>query len=89
MPLINAPKSYRELGYKLLPKRKINLELIKENWDDILRFIVTIKARKTTATQLLKRLSSYSKQHKLYAALKEFGYLSTKRVKVPWFLEIA
>ena len=69
----NAPKSYRELGYKLLPKRKINLELIKENWDDILRFIVTIKARKTTATQLLKRLSSYSKQHKLYAALKEFG----------------
>ena len=69
----NAPKSYRELGYKLLPKRKINTELIKENWDDILRFILTIKARKTTATQLLKRLSSYSKQHKLYAALKEFG----------------
>ena len=38
-----------------------------------LRFIITIKERKTTATQLLKRLTSYSKQHKLYTALKEFG----------------
>ena len=34
---------------------------------------MTIKERKTTATQLLKRLTSYSRQHKLYTALKEFG----------------
>ena len=36
-------------------------------------FIDTIKERKTTAIQLLKRLTSYSKQHKLYTALKELG----------------
>ena len=35
--------------------------------------IVTIKSRKTTSSQLLHRLTSYSKQHKLYRALKEFG----------------
>jgi TnpA family transposase len=69
----NSPKLYRDLDYKLVPKRKINMELTSENWDDILRFIITIKERKTTVTQLLKRLSSYSKQHKLYAAIKEFG----------------
>jgi TnpA family transposase len=69
----NAPKLYRDLDYKLVPKRKINIELISENWDDILRFIITIKEHQTTVTQLLKRLSSYSKQHKLYAAIKEFG----------------
>jgi len=69
----NSPKFYHNLGYKLTPKRKINEKVISENWDDILRFIVTIKERKTTATQLLKRLTSYSKQHKLYQALKEFG----------------
>lgn len=61
------------MGYKLLPKRKIKEDLIKEYWDEILRFIVTIKSRKTSASQLLKRLTSYSKQHKLYTALKEFG----------------
>ena len=69
----NSPKVYHDLGYDLVPKRKINEKIIKENWDDILRFIVTIKERKTTATQLLKRLTSYSRQHKLYTALKEFG----------------
>jgi len=69
----NSPKFYHNLNYKLTPKRKINEKLISNNWDEILRFIVTIKERKTTATQLLKRLTSYSRQHKLYAALKEYG----------------
>ena len=69
----NAPKEYQTLGYKLLPKHRIKEQLIREDWDDILRFIVTIKSRKTTTSQLLKRLTSYSRQHKLYRAIKEFG----------------
>jgi len=69
----NSPKFYHNLNYKLTPKRKINEQIIKDSWDDILRFIITIKERKTSATQLLKRLTSYSRQHKLYTALKEFG----------------
>ena len=69
----NTPKYYYNLGYKLAPKRKINIQKIKDNWDDILRLAITIKERKTTATQLLKRLTSYSRQHKFYSALKEFG----------------
>jgi len=66
-------KYYEELGYKILPKKYINKELIVKYWDDILRFITTIKLRETTASQLFKRLNSYSKQNKLYQALKEFG----------------
>ena len=69
----HAPKYYKDLGYKLTPKRKVREDIIKESWDDILRFVITIKERKTTATQLLKRLTSYSKNHKLYTALKELG----------------
>ena len=69
----NSPKVYHSLGYKLMPKRKINEKLIADSWDEILRFIITIKERKTTATQLLKRLTSYSRQHKLYSSLKELG----------------
>lgn len=69
----NSLKEYQSLGYKLLPKHKINEQIIQENWDDILRFIITIKSRKTTTSQLLKRLTSYSRQHKLYRAIKEFG----------------
>jgi TnpA family transposase len=69
----NSQKYYKDLGYKLTPKRKIREEIIIDSWDDILRFIVTIRERKTTATQLLKRLTSYSRNHKLYTALKELG----------------
>ena len=69
----NTPKYYHNLGYKLTPKRKANIKKIKDNWDDILRLAITIKERKTTATQILKRLTSYSRQHKLYGALKEYG----------------
>lgn len=38
-----------------------------------LRLIVTILMREEKDSVLLKRLASYNKQHKLYAALKEFG----------------
>ena len=77
------PKEYKELNYLIMPKRKIRVDLIEENWDYILRFIATIKSRKTTASQLLHRLTSYSKQHKLYRALKEFG----KIIKTDFLLQ--
>ena len=32
-----------------------------EQWDDILRFVATIKLKETTASQLFQRLNSYAK----------------------------
>ncbi|MFC1659117.1 Tn3 family transposase, partial [Pseudomonadota bacterium] len=61
---------------KILPTEYINEDLIKENWDDILRLIVTIKLKHSTASQIFKRLSSYAKQNPLYQALKEFGRIT-------------
>ena len=66
-------KHYEQLGYKILPSRYINSTIIEQQWDEILRFIATIRLKVTTASQLFKRLNSYSKQHPLYQALKEFG----------------
>ncbi len=70
-----SKKEYIEKGYKILPNTKnyINTKVLEENWDDVLRFIATIKLGKTSASQLLKRLSSYSRKNKLYQALNEFG----------------
>jgi len=64
---------YKDKGYRILPSRRINRKLIEDNWDDILRFIATVKLGRTSASQLFKRLNSYSKDHPLYKALKEFG----------------
>lgn len=66
-------KTYEARGYKILPSRIINLKIIEQYWDDILRFMVTLKLKFISASQLFKRLSSYAKDHPLYKALKEFG----------------
>ena len=66
-------KYYEQLGHVVLPDHYINSEKIEQQWDEILRFVATIRLKVTTASQLFKRLNSYSKQHPLYQALKEFG----------------
>lgn len=66
-------KHYEEQEFVLLPTRCIREEIIESHWDDILRFIATIQLKITSASQLFRRLNSYSKQHSLYQALKEFG----------------
>jgi TnpA family transposase len=66
-------KEYEARGYKILPDSKIDVKIIEDNWDDLLRFIATLKLNYATANQLFKRLNSYSRQHPLYKAIKEFG----------------
>ncbi len=40
----------RKKGYKILPDKQINTKIITENWDSILKFIATIKLKRTTAS---------------------------------------
>jgi TnpA family transposase len=67
------PSVLKDLGYHILPEKSLDIKHIADQWDQILRFIATIKMKDTSASQLFKRLSSYSKQHPLYRALKQFG----------------
>lgn len=69
----SSPKTYQKKDYKILPSRTINQKIIHEHWDDLLRFMVTIKLKHTSASLLFKRLSSYAKDHPLYKTLKELG----------------
>lgn len=64
---------YKAKKYNILPTHVVNTGNIENSYDEILRFIATIKLKRSTASQLLSRLNSYSTQHKLYQALKEFG----------------
>ena len=57
------------------PTKYVNEAVIEECWDDILRLVTTIKLKETSASDIFRRLNSYSKQHKLYQALKSFGQI--------------
>ena len=49
-------KHYSQKEYPILPSEKINKDFIIKNWEDILRLIATIKLKRTTASQIFKRL---------------------------------
>lgn len=68
-------KLYENQKYKILPAKGayINEKIIIEQWDQVLRFLCTINLRETLPSNILKRLSSYSRQHPFYKALKEIG----------------
>ncbi len=70
---LGSSNKYKNKGHNILPSRAINQQFLKDNWDDLLQFMVTIKLKHTTTSQLFKRLSSYAKDHPLYRTLKEFG----------------
>ena len=70
------PKScYTKEEFRIIPTAGTYLDekLIHDQWDNILRLLATIKLRENRASKILKRLSSYSRQHPMYRALKEVG----------------
>ncbi len=84
----SARKTFQKKGYPLIPTRTINKSLILKNWEDILRFMATIKTHHATASQLFKRLSSYSNQHPLYEALQEFGRIIKTQFILTYFDDV-
>jgi TnpA family transposase len=41
---------------------RLAISTLEDNWDDILRFIATIKLKETTVSEIFRRLNSYSKR---------------------------
>lgn len=72
---IFKPKNKAVKDWKIQPDKTINDTLIRENWDELLRLVTTIKLKENTASDIFRRLNSYSRQHTLYQTLKAFGQI--------------
>jgi TnpA family transposase len=73
LSIFKGRKDAGQTDWAVRPSGYIDTELIEGQWDEILRFIATIRLKEATASDLFRRLNSYSKQHALYRALKAFG----------------
>ena len=62
-------------SWKVTPDNYINDALVRGNRDDLLRLVTTIKLKENTASDIFRRLNSYSRQHALYQTLKAFGQI--------------
>lgn len=58
--------------YFLKPIRKINTKIIKDEWDNIQRILVSLALKETTQSIIIKKLSSYKRKNKTKKALWEF-----------------
>ncbi|MEU4376994.1 Tn3 family transposase [Pseudonocardia alni] len=68
-----AETDYPHVGPLLT--RRVNVELIAEHWDDLLRLAGSLKFGHATASLIVGKLSASSRQNALAAALKEYGAL--------------
>jgi TnpA family transposase len=71
--IFKSRQSVDRSSWKIKPQGYVDEDHIIQFWDDILRFIATIKLKETTASDIFRRLNSYSQQHGLYQALNAFG----------------
>ena len=71
--IFRSRKGSDRSAWKIKPAGYADDEIVILQWDEILRLIATIKIKEVTASDLFRRLNSYSKQHALYQALKAFG----------------
>jgi len=69
------PRNQGAEDWTICPDKTINEAVILENWDDLLRLVTTIKLKENTASDIFRRLNSYSRQHALYQTMKAFGQI--------------
>ena len=64
-----------EAEWAIVPAKYVNEKAVRASWDDLLRLVATIRLKEATASEIFRRLNSYSRQHRLYAAMKAFGQI--------------
>jgi TnpA family transposase len=74
-------------GYKTLEPilgRPIRIDLIQENWEDIVRLAASIKAGAVAPSVMLKKLSAFKRQNRLDLALAEVGRIERTLFTLDW-----
>jgi len=67
------PFGYQHLN--ALKRHPLNLDLIHQNWDDMLRLAASLKFRWTRPSLIIRKLQAFRRQHVLTQALQEYGRL--------------
>ena len=67
----------------------IDVRVIAENWDEILRLAASIKAGTVAPSAILRRLAAYPRQNTLAKALREIGRLERTLFTLDWISDPA
>jgi TnpA family transposase len=67
----------------------VDLHVVGDNWDEILRLAASIKAGTVAPSALMRRLATYPKQNALAKALREIGRLERSLFTLDWISDPA
>src|SRR5271154_3877266 len=67
----------------------LDLRVVGENWDEVLRLAASIKAGTVTPSAILRRLAAYPKQNALAKTLREIGRLERTLFTLDWISDPA
>jgi TnpA family transposase len=76
------PSDYPTL--ELLIAGRINVDLIRAHWAEILRIAASIRTGTVTASLIMRQLASYPRQNGIAAALRELGRLERTLFTLDW-----
>ena len=71
-------------GLEPMIAQRLNLGLIREHWDELLRLAVSIRAGTVTASLMLSKLAAYLRQNGLALALRELGRVQRTLFTLEW-----
>jgi TnpA family transposase len=63
---------------------KLNLKLVRTQWDEILRLTASIRHGTVTASLIIRKLASYPRQNSLHTALREVGRIERSLFMLEW-----
>ena len=66
---------------------RINVDLIRAHWSDILRVAASIRTGTVTASLIMRQLSSHPRQNGVAAALRELGRLERTLFTLDWIAD--
>jgi TnpA family transposase len=66
---------------------RINVDLIRAHWSEILRVVASIRAGTVTASLIMRQLASYPRQNGVAVALRELGRLERTLFTLDWIAD--
>ncbi len=84
-PTFEKPDIYPALKAHL--GARINIDLIRDNWDELLRMAASMNERIVAPSAILKKLSASKKPSELARALREVGRLERTRFMIEWYCD--
>lgn len=63
---------------------KLNLKLVRTQWEEILRLAASIRHGTATASLIIRKLASYPRQNSLHTALREVGRIERSLFMLEW-----